>query len=191
MILPILAYGDPILKKACKYVSKGQSGIKELVENMFETMYEAEGVGLAAPQVSESIRLFIMDSASIIMRDYPDEESVVRVFINPEILEEDDNDVVFNEGCLSIPLVREDVKRMSRIRIKYWDEDFVTHEEEFDGMNARIVLHEYDHVEGILFTDHLSPLKKRLLKNQLADITRGNIDIHYKMKFPLKKKVRR
>lgn len=186
MILPIVAFGTPVLKQKAKEISKDHEGLQDLIENMFETMYEASGVGLAAPQIGKSIRLFIVD-ASPFEEDEPELKDFQQVFINPEILEEEGEEWDFNEGCLSIPHIREDVSRKPKIRIRYQDEHFDTYEEEFEGVAARIIQHEYDHIEGVLFTDYLSPLKKRLLKRKLSDIAKGNIRVDYRMKFPQKK----
>ena len=186
MILPIVAFGTPVLKNKTKNIDKDYEGLSELIENMFETMYEASGVGLAAPQIGKSIRLFVVD-ASPFEEDDPELKDFQQVFVNPEIIEEVGEEWSFNEGCLSIPHIREDVKRKPKIRIRYQDEYFNTYEEEFEGIAARIIQHEYDHIEGVLFTDYLSPLKKRLLKRKLNDISKGNIRVDYRMKFPQKK----
>ena len=191
MILPIVAYGDPVLKQRAEEISKDHKGLDKLIDNMFETMYSASGVGLAAPQIGKSIRLFIVD-ASPFGEDEEDPESLkvkdfMEVFINAEIVETEGEEWAFQEGCLSIPNIREDVYREPNIRIKYYDRDWNCHEKEFDGYAARIIQHEYDHIEGILFTDLLNPLKKRMLKGKLQDITKGNVDVNYKMKFPLLK----
>ena len=186
MILPIIAFGTPVLKNKTKNIDKDYEGLSELIKNMFDTMYEASGVGLAAPQIGKSIRLFIVD-ASPFEEDDPKLKDFQQVFVNPEIIEEVGEEWSFNEGCLSIPHIREDVKRKPKIRIRYKDEHFNTFEEEFEGIAARIIQHEYDHLEGVLFTDYLSPLKKRLLKRKLNDISKGNITVDYRMKFPQKK----
>ena len=186
MILPIVAFGTPVLKQKAKNIDKDYEGLLELIDNMFETMHEASGVGLAAPQIGKSIRLFIVD-ASPFEEDEPELKDFQQVFLNPEILEEEGEEWSFNEGCLSIPHIREDVSRKPKIRIRYQDEYFDTYEEEFEGIAARIIQHEYDHIEGVLFTDYLSPLKKRLLKRKLNDISKGNIRVDYRMKFPQKK----
>jgi peptide deformylase len=181
MILPIVAYGDPILKKKASEIDKNYPNLKELIANMFETMYNSSGVGLAAPQIGLSIRLFIVDGA-------PFEEDEVkdfkRVFINPVIKDEDGEPWKFNEGCLSIPGVREDIERKEEVHIVYYDEEWKVRKEVLHGLAARIVQHEYDHIEGILFTDRISPLRKRLLKNKLANITKGDVDVDYRMRFP-------
>ena len=186
MILPIVAFGTPVLKQKAKNIDKDYEGLLELIDNMFETMHEASGVGLAAPQIGKSIRLFIVD-ASPFEEDEPELKDFQQVFLNPEILEEEGEEWSFNEGCLSIPHIREDVSRKPKIRIRYQDEYFDTYEEEFEGIAARIIQHEYDHIEGVLFTDYLSPLKKRLLKRKLTDISKGKIRVDYRMKFPQKK----
>ena len=182
-ILPIVAYGDPILKKVAEEIEPDFPQLGLLVDNMFETMYNASGVGLAAPQVGLSIRLFIVD-ATPFCEDHPELDGFVKVFINPIILEESGKKWDFNEGCLSIPAIREDITRQPKIVIEYYDENWDLQEQEFDGMAARVIQHEYDHIEGILFTDHLPALKRRLLKGKLNDITTGNIDVDYKMRFP-------
>lgn len=189
MILPIVAYGDPVLRKMGEEISADFPKIQELIDNMFETMYKSSGVGLAAPQIGKALRLFIIDTSGFVDEDEEDEEGLkgfIKVFINPEILEETGDDWTFNEGCLSIPDVREDVIRPEEIRIKYLDRDFKEQEEVFDGLKARVIQHEYDHIEGILFTDYLSPLKKRLLKGRLSNISKGKISVGYKMRFPKK-----
>ncbi len=183
MILPIVAYGDPVLKKVAEEIDSDYPGLDKLITDMFETMYSSKGVGLAAPQINKSIRLFIID-ASPFADEYPELEGWKKTFINPRILEEEGEEWDFNEGCLSIPGIREDVERKPELILEYEDENFELHEEKFDGIIARVIQHEYDHLEGILFTDHLSPLKKRLLKGKLNDISKGIVDVNYKMKFP-------
>jgi peptide deformylase len=196
MILPIIAYGDPVLRKEGEDISTEYPNLKEVIANMYETMYEAYGVGLAAPQVGLSIRLFIVDTTPFADdEDLTDEEQAPlkdfkRTFINAEILEETGDEWAFNEGCLSIPEVREDVFRKPKIKIQFQDEDFKTHVEEFEGLVARVIQHEYDHIEGVLFTDKLSTLKKRLIKSRLSNISKGNISVDYKMRFPAMKKKR-
>ena len=191
MILSIVAYGDPVLKKMGVNIDKNYSKLSELIANMFETMYNAKGVGLAAPQVGKSIRLFIVD-ATPFSKDEENKDDVTlkdfkKIFINPRIIHEKGEEWSFNEGCLSIPKIREDVIRKPTIRVQYMDENFIAHEEEYKGLAARIIQHEYDHIEGKLFTDRINPLRKRLLKRRLSDISKGKVDIDYKMKFPLKK----
>jgi len=190
MILPIVAFGHPLLRKVAKEIEPGHHGLQELIADMFETMYQSQGVGLAAPQVNQSIRLFIVD-ATPYGEDHPELINFKRIFINPYIIEESGEEWVFNEGCLSIPDIREDVSRKSRVRIQYQDTDFNDHEEVYEGIPARIIQHEYDHLEGKLFVDRISPLRKMLLKRKLNDISTGNIEVSYKMIYPiLKKKVR-
>jgi len=184
--MPIVAYGTKVLKQKAEVISSDYPNLEQLIEDMFETMYEASGVGLAAPQIGRSIRLFIVDGSPFADED-PDMEGFRKVFINPQIDEESGEEWNFNEGCLSIPSIREDVSRLSKVRIRYQDQDFNTIEEEYDGTKARIIQHEYDHIEGVLFTDYLSAIKKRLLKRKLNDISKGNVKVDYRMKFPLKK----
>ena len=188
MVLPIVAYGDPILKKVAEDIPRDYPNLKELIANMYETMYNACGVGLAAPQVGMSIRLFVIDTSAFGEDDELATEEQLklknfkRTFINAKMIKEEGEIWGFNEGCLSIPDVREDVFRNERITLEYCDEDFVIKTEVFDGLIARVIQHEYDHIEGILFTDHLNPVKKRLIKNKLSDITRGKVSVDYKMK---------
>ncbi len=189
MILPIRAFGDPVLRKVGKDIDKDYPELKELIENMFETMHGANGIGLAAPQVGLDIRLFVIDVSPLAEdEDYEDIAEELKdgrkVFINAKILEESGEEWKFNEGCLSIPEVREDVKRKETIVIEYLDENFVKHKETFSDIRARVIQHEYDHIEGILFTDHLSALKKKLVKGKLQKITKGEVDVNYKMRFP-------
>lgn len=181
MIYPIVAYGDPVLRKVGAEVEKDYPQLKELIENMFETMYESHGVGLAAPQIGKAINLFIIDSSRFEDEKYP---HVKKVFINAEILEETGDKWDFEEGCLSIPHIRENVKRHETLRIRYQDENFETHEETYDGIVARVIQHEYDHVKGVMFVDRLSEFKKRLLKNKLINISKGGVRVDYKMRFP-------
>ncbi len=191
MILPVVAYGMPVLRKKGKEINPDYPGLQELIDNMFETMYAADGVGLAAPQIDRSIRLFVIDAepfANIDGVTAEEKENLKgkRVFINPTILEETGDERNFTEGCLSIPGINEDVKRKSKIKIEYYDRDFNKHTEDIDGLLARVIQHEYDHIEGVLFTDYLSPLKKRLLKRKLENISKGKVNVHYRMKFPKK-----
>ncbi len=195
MILPIVAYGDPVLKREADDIDRDYDGLDELIDNMFETMYSAQGVGLAAPQIGKSIRLFIVD-ASPFGEDEEDPEAVKvadfkEVFINAEIVESSGESWVFREGCLSIPNIREDVRREPQIKIRYYDRNWELQEKEFDGYAARIIQHEYDHIDGVLFTDYLNPLKKRMLKRKLQEISKGEIKVDYKMKFPQAKPKRR
>jgi len=195
MILPVVAYGDPLLKKEAEEIDKSYPDLKKLIDDMFETMYQASGVGLAAPQIGRGIRLFIVDGTSFAEDAETDPKAVgmedfKKVFINPIIEEEQGEEWGFTEGCLSIPTIREEVFRKEKVTISYYDENWDFKEEVFEGYKARIVQHEYDHIEGVLFTDHLSPLKKRLLTKRLANISKGDVEADYKMKFPLKKKAR-
>ncbi|GAB1449067.1 MAG: peptide deformylase [Bacteroidetes bacterium] len=183
MILPIVAYGDPVLRKKGSKVDADYPGLEALIFNMWETMYEAHGVGLAAPQVGRSINLFIIDTGA-----FDDEKTSARkqVFINSEILEESGEEWEYEEGCLSIPHIRENVKRLSKLKIRYQNEKFETFEEEFDGLAARVIQHEFDHCQGLMFVDHVSQLKKRLLKNKLLNISKGAVRVDYKMRFPIR-----
>jgi peptide deformylase len=184
MILPIVAYGDPVLKKRAVEIKRDYPGLNKLIDDMFETMYNSNGVGLAAPQVGVSLRLFVIDGAPFEEEEVKDFK---RVFINPVMQDEFGNPWKFNEGCLSIPGIREDVERKSEINIEYFDENWQAHSETIKGLAARIIQHEYDHIEGILFTDRISPFRRRLLKNKLMDVSQGKVDVDYKMKFPIKK----
>lgn len=196
MILPIVAYGDPVLRKKCKDIDRDYPKLDDLIENMFETMYGARGIGLAAPQVGVPIRLFLVDATPFGDDEELSEEErqylsdFKRVFINARILEEEGDEWAFNEGCLSIPDINEDVFRKPVVHMEYLDENFEKHTETFSGIVARIIQHEYDHIEGKLFTDKLSGLKKRLLKGRLSKISKGAIDVGYRMRFPLAKKKR-
>ena len=195
MILPIVAYGHPILRKVAVDIDKNYPGLDKLIEDMWETMYASNGVGLAAPQVNKDIRVFVIDSAQIFANmdeaekeeeQYPDAPGVKQVFINAHIVEEDGDDWSYNEGCLSIPKIREDIMRAEEVTIEYVDENFTKHRKTFNGVTGRIILHEYDHIDGKLFIDHISPLKRKLLKRKLDDITKGNVSVDYKMLFPKK-----
>ncbi len=186
MILPIVAYGDPVLKKKAKEIDADYPNLTKLIADMFDTMYSANGVGLAAPQVGKSIRLFVVDATPVAEGEDGDPtcEDFKRVFINPIILEEEGEEWSYEEGCLSIPNIREEVKRKPTLKIEYYDEKWDLYEEELDGFAARVVQHEYDHIEGILFLDLISPFKKTLLRGKLTDISKGNVDVKYRMKFP-------
>jgi peptide deformylase len=194
MILPIIAYGDPVLRKVGKEITKDYPKLDELIANMTETMKNAQGVGLAAPQIGRDIRLFLIDASPFAESDELEEEEKLflqgfnRIFINAKIIEEEGDEWVFNEGCLSIPNINEDVFRNETIHIEYQDENFENKKDTLSGLAARIFQHEYDHIEGILFTDKLSSLKKRLLKKKLENISKGKVDIGYRMKFPNLKK---
>ena len=196
MILPIVAHGEPVLRKKAKEINNEYPKLSTLITNMWETMYNAHGVGLAAPQVGLPIRLFLVDTTPFSDDEAlsPEEQKALngfkKVFINAKILQEEGEAWDFNEGCLSIPDVREDVKRKAQITIEYQDENFETYTETYGGLLARVIQHEYDHIEGILFTDKLSSLKKRLLKSRLDKISKGKIKVDYKMRFPNAKKTR-
>lgn len=185
MVLPVYAYGSPILRKISKDIDEDYEGLDLIINNMFETMNDSDGVGLAAPQIGKSIRLFIVD-ASPLAEDEPELENFKKIFVNARIISQEGEEWEFNEGCLSIPTIREDVKRQPVINIQYYDENFVFHDERYDGTKARIIQHEYDHLDGIMFTDKVAPIRKRFLKNKLAAISKGKIDVAYKMKFPKK-----
>ena len=191
MILPIVAYGSPVLRKICDEIDAGYPELDKLIADMWETMYNSNGVGLAAPQVNVPVRLFIIDSEQVFLNEeedekgtYPDEPGFKGVFINAHILKLNGKEWPYNEGCLSIPKIREDVYREEEITLQYEDEHFEPHTSTFNGMTARIILHEYDHIEGKLFIDHLKPLKRKLLKGKLDDISRGKIKVDYRMVFP-------
>ncbi|MDG1160275.1 MAG: peptide deformylase [Flavobacteriales bacterium] len=188
MILPIVAYGDPVLKKKADEIDENYPKLKELISNMFDTMYGASGVGLAAPQIGESIRLFIVDATPFAEGEDGDPscEGFKRVFINPIIFEESGEEWPFEEGCLSIPNIREEVSRKETLKIEYYDENWDLYEEELDGFCARVVQHEYDHIEGILFTDKIGPLRRKMIESKLQDIARGNTNANYRMRFPKK-----
>ena len=187
MTLPIVAYGAAVLRKVCEPINADYPNLTKLIEDMWETMYDSNGVGLAAPQINRAIRLFVMDSQQIFENAepddavYPDAPGIKRVFINAEILELSGNEWVYNEGCLSIPKIREDVLRYEKVTLKYMDENFVEHTTTFDGMTARIILHEYDHIEGKLFIDYIKPLRKKMLQGKLNDIHKGKVKVDYKM----------
>ena len=181
MILPVYVYGQPVLRKVAEEIDANYEGLDQLIDDMYETMYKAEGVGLAAPQIGLPIRLFVID-ATPMEEDYPDLKGFKKVFINAEIIEREGEKVNDSEGCLSLPNIREDVLRPSKVRIIYYDQDFVEHDEEYEGFAARIIQHEYDHIEGKLFIDYLSPLRKRFLKSKLTAISKGNVDISYRIK---------
>ena len=190
MVLPIVAYGNPVLRKIGVEITPDYPGLKKLIEDMWETMYNSKGVGLAAPQVNKDIRLFVMDSLQILenleedeKNDYPGDEGYKGVFINAGIKEIDGDEWPYNEGCLSIPKIREDILRRETITIHFFDESFMEHTKTFTGITARVILHEYDHIEGKLFIDYLKPLKKSLLKRKLSDISKGKVSVDYKMAF--------
>jgi peptide deformylase len=191
MILPIVAYGAPILRSVGRDIPPDYPGLSQLVEDMWETMYYSSGVGLAAPQVDKNIRLFVVDSSQIFTNmeeegrgKYPDEPGIKQVFINAHIRELNGKEWSYNEGCLSIPKIREDIVRHEEVTLQFVDENFQSKIQTFQGMTARVILHEYDHIEGKLFIDYLKPLKRKLLKNKLDDISKGRISVDYKMVFP-------
>ena len=191
MILSIAAYGSPILRVLCKDIDPDYPGLSKLIGDMWDTMYSSSGVGLAAPQVSRDIRLFMVDSAQMFANQdedekgkYPDAPGIKQVFINAHIRELDGEEWSYNEGCLSIPKIREDISRNETVTMDYVDENFEPHTAAFNGITARVILHEYDHIEGKLFIDYLKPLKRKLLKSKLDDITRGKVNVDYRMAFP-------
>jgi len=183
MILPIVAFGSRVLRERCKEIPKDYPDLMQLISDMYESMYAANGIGLAAPQINKAIRIFIIDTTPFL----DDEENEIiplkQVFINPKILEEKGDECLFNEGCLSIPDIREDISRKSEIKLEFLDEKFKKHSEKFDGLTARVIQHEYDHLEGVLFTDRISLLRKRMLKGKLTDISKGKVEVGYKMRF--------
>lgn len=190
MILPIVAYGAPVLRKVCKDITADYPGLSKLVEDMWETMYASNGVGLAAPQINRDIRLFVMDSEQIFKNldeedegKYSDAPGVKRVFINAHVKDTDGNDWAYNEGCLSIPKIREDISRPEMVVLEYQDENFEKHIETFHGITARIIQHEYDHIDGKLFIDYLKPLRRKMLQGKLNDISKGKVKVDYKMSF--------
>jgi len=188
MILPIVAYGTPVLREETDEIEKDYPDLDILLKNMFETMYASKGVGLAAPQIGKAIRLFIVDASGFNDEgEYPELADFKRIYINPIIVEESGKEWKFEEGCLSIPGIREDVSRKSVVTVEYYNENFELVEETLDGIAARVVQHEYDHIEAVLFTDLINPLRKRLIKGKLNDIAKGNIQVSYRMKFPLVK----
>lgn len=184
MIYPIVVYGHPVLKKKAVDIIKGEIDVVELAQDMYETMDQADGIGLAAPQIGKSIRMFVIDGTK--MED-PEVGEFRQIFINPVILREEGDEWAFEEGCLSIPEVREDVMRQESLTIKFFDENWVEHKKNYTGLQARIIQHEYDHIEGVLFTDHLSPFKKRLLKGKLLSISKGKVQPSYRIKAPMAK----
>jgi peptide deformylase len=193
MVLPIVAYGHPVLRTVCTDITPDYPNLPKLIRDMWETMYASNGVGLAAPQINRAVRLFVVDSTQIFenlepgeAQDYPDAPGIRQVFINAHIVELDGEDWAYNEGCLSIPKIREDIVRPEIVTLRYVDENFEPQEQTFEGVTARVILHEYDHIEGKLFIDYLRPLKKKLLKGQLDDISKGKIRVDYRMLFPEK-----
>ncbi|BAV08486.1 peptide deformylase [Filimonas lacunae] len=190
MILPIVAYGAPVLRKVAQDITPEYPGLEKLIADMWETMYASSGVGLAAPQINRDIRLFVVDSAQIFENqeedekgEYPDEPGVKKVFINAHVMATDGKDWPYNEGCLSIPKIREDVMRAEKVTLTYQDENWKEYTETFNGITARVILHEYDHIEGKLFIDYLKPLKRKMLQGKLNDISKGKVRVDYKMTF--------
>lgn len=190
MILPIMAYGAPVLRKICREITPDYPGLEKLIADMWETMYASNGVGLAAPQINRDIRLFVIDSTQIFAgmedeerKEYQDNPGVKQLFINAHIKDMDGKEWAYNEGCLSIPKIREDILRNEEVTIEYRDEQFQLHTSTFNGVTARVILHEYDHIEGKLFIDYLTPFKRRLMKGKLDDIAKGKVSVDYKMAF--------
>jgi len=191
MVLPIVAYGSPILRVKCKDIDPDYPDLAKLIEDMWETMYSSSGVGLAAPQVNRDIRLFIVDSTQVFANldeedkgKYPDGPGIKQIFINAHIKNLNGEEWIYNEGCLSIPKIREDIMRNEEVTLEYVDELFQKQVSTFNGITARVILHEYDHIEGKLFIDYLKPLKRKLMKNKLDDISKGKISVDYRMVFP-------
>lgn len=191
MILPIVAYGHPVLRKVATDISADYPQLEKFIVAMWETMYASNGVGLAAPQVNKDIRLFVVDTVQMFdsmdekeKKEYPGDAGLKAIFINAHIVELDGDEWPYNEGCLSIPKIREDIYRQEIVTIKYLDHNFDQHIQTFTGISARVILHEYDHIEGKLFIDHLSPLKRKLMKGKLNDISKGKVNVDYKMAFP-------
>lgn len=191
MILPIAAYGHPVLRKPTQEIGPDYPDLQQIIANLWETMYHSNGIGIAAPQVNLSLRLFVVDTLQIVegfddedRAEFPEEKGLKQVFINAQKLEESGEIWAYNEGCLSIPRIREDIRRKSRVKLRYLDADFQERIEEFEGITARVILHEYDHIEGKLFIDYLSSLKKRLLRKKLADISAGRARVDYRLLLP-------
>lgn len=191
MILPIVAYGHPVLRKVATDISADYPHLEKFIAAMWETMYASNGVGLAAPQVNKDIRLFVVDTVQMFdsmdekeKKEYPGDAGLKAIFINAHIVELDGDEWPYNEGCLSIPKIREDIYRQETVKIKYMDHNFDQHIQTFTGISARVILHEYDHIQGKLFIDHLSPLKRKLMKGKLNDISKGKVNVDYKMAFP-------
>ena len=191
MVFPIVAYGHPVLRKIATDIGPDYPGLAKLVEDMWETMYASSGVGLAAPQINKDIRLFVIDTLQMFSgmkeaerKEYPDAPGIKGVFINAHVMELNGDEWLYNEGCLSIPKIREDISRHRVVALQYQDENFQSHQRIFQGLTARVILHEYDHLEGKLFIDHVSPLKRKLMRGKLSDISKGKIKVNYKMLFP-------
>lgn len=188
MLLPVVAYPHPVLRKKAAEVSENHPDFEEFMKDMWETMYHADGIGLAAPQVNHSLRIFVIDASVLSEHHYPEAKGFKKAFINAEIYKREGEEVLHNEGCLSFPGIHEDISRKSEVNIRYLDEEFKEHDEHYDGILARIIQHEFDHIEGITMAERWSPLKKMLLKRKLRDIAEGKVDVHYKMIFPTLKK---
>ncbi len=191
MVLPVIAYGHPILRKVAQDITPDYPDLQQLIADMWETMYHSHGVGIAAPQIGKSIRLFVVDTEQIVRdfdaedkADYPNEKGLKQVFINAEKMDETGEPWAYNEGCLSIPKIREDVKRGAEVKLRWLDENFQPHEGVFSDITARVILHEYDHIEGKLFIDYLTPVKRRLIRKKLDDISSGKVRVDYRMVFP-------
>ena len=191
MIFPIVAYGHPVLRKQAADIKPDYPGLETFIADMWETMYASNGVGLAAPQVNRSIRLFIVDTEQIFENmneeeksEYPDDPGLKAVFINPHLVETGGEEWLYNEGCLSIPKIREDIYREETVTIQFYDDKFALKTQTFSGITARVILHEYDHIEGKLFIDYISALKRKLMKGRLNDISKGKVNVDYKMMFP-------
>ncbi len=193
MLLPVYAFGHPVLRKLAEDIDQNYPDLAQLIANMWETMYHSHGVGIAAPQIGKAIRLFVVDTVQLVEQfdeedraNYPNEQGIRQVFINAHKLDESGEPWAYNEGCLSIPKIRENINRPEKVRLRWMDENFQEHEGEFTEVSARVILHEYDHIEGKLFIDYLSPLKRRLLKKKLDDISAGRVSVDYRMNFPKK-----
>jgi peptide deformylase len=186
MILPVYVYGMPVLRKVAGEIDKNYEGLNQLIDDMFETMKASDGVGLAAPQIGKSVRIFVINAEEMEVDDEPELKNFRKIFINPYITEEYGDKWEFQEGCLSIPLIREDVTRHSKLKIEYYDENWIFHAEEYEGVKARIIQHEYDHLDGKLFVDKINPLRKKMLKARLGSISKGKVDIDYKIIYPRK-----
>ncbi len=182
MVLPVYIYGQPVLRKVAEKINPDYPELKELIDNMFETMYKADGIGLAAPQVGLSIRLLVIDASAAAYEDNPDLQDFKKAFINPEILELSGDEWAYNEGCLSLPDIREDVMRPAIVKVRYYDENFQMHEDVYDGLKARIFQHEYDHIEGKLFIDRINPIRRRMISGKLRAMTKGKVNPKYKIK---------
>jgi len=191
MVFPIVAYGHPVLRKLAGDITPDYPGLPKLIEDMWETMYASAGVGLAAPQINKDIRLFVVDTVQMFYgmkeserKEFPDAPGIKGVFINAHVMELNGDEWSYNEGCLSIPKIREDISRHRIVALQYQDENFQIHQKIFQGLTARVILHEYDHIDGKLFIDHVSPLKRKLMRGKLSDISKGKIKVDYKMLFP-------